>query len=294
MTHWICRTCGTQYAASEVAPAGCSLCEDDRGPFTYTGPSWTTLETLQDSGTYHSVFQEYEPNLIGIGVEPPLGIMQRALLLQTPEGNILWDCNTFLDEQTIADVKRLGGIQYIAISHPHYYSSMVEWANAFDATILLHEADKQYVMRPDKRITFWSGETYPLLEGVELIRLGGHFPGGTVLHWQHTSDQKGALLTGDIIAVIPSSPQLFGPINREKTYRSRVTFLYSHTYLLPLPASEIRRIRTAIAPYRYQRLYSAWFSREIFFHADQVVLDSADRYLRVLEEFPAVEAAGSL
>ena len=36
-----------------------------------------------------------------------------------------------MDDATIARVNELGGIAEIAISHPHYYTSMVEWSRAF-------------------------------------------------------------------------------------------------------------------------------------------------------------------
>ena len=121
---------------------------------------------------------------------------------------------TLIDDATEDEVRRLGGLSAIAISHPHYYSSMVEWAERFDVSIYLHEADQQWVMRPSERITFWSGETHPLKEGVTLYRLGGHFAGGTVLHWRQGMDGKGALLAGDIIQVVAD--------------RQWVTFMYSY------------------------------------------------------------------
>ena len=37
------------------------------------------------------------------------------------------------------ELQRRGGVQYIVPSHPHFYSSMVDWARALDATILIHE-----------------------------------------------------------------------------------------------------------------------------------------------------------
>ena len=56
---------------------------------------------------------------------PAFGIGQRALLVRTREGNILWDCVSLIDSDTVALIKALGGIYAIAISHPHYYTSMV-------------------------------------------------------------------------------------------------------------------------------------------------------------------------
>jgi hypothetical protein len=40
-------------------------------------------------------------------------------------------------------------------------------------------------MRPDDAIELWSGEARELCGGLTLLRLGGHFAGGTVLHDAH-------------------------------------------------------------------------------------------------------------
>ena len=105
-----------------------------------------------------------------------------------------------------------------------------------------------------------------------LIRLGGHFAGGTVLHWQQGADGKGALLSGDIIQVVAD--------------RQWVSFMYSYPNLIPLPATEIKRIRDTIAPYSFERLYGAWFERIVTHDAHAVVLRSADRYIRALQSVP--------
>jgi glyoxylase-like metal-dependent hydrolase (beta-lactamase superfamily II) len=96
--------------------------------------------------------------LFGIGTVPNFAIDQRALLLCTSEGNFLWDCVSLVDDATIALVKSLGGLRGIAISHPHYYSTMVEWSRAFGGVpIHLHAADRAWVMRPAAR--FFTGAT---------------------------------------------------------------------------------------------------------------------------------------
>ncbi len=123
-----------------------------------------------------------EGALVGIGTEPKFAIGQRALLVPHSDGNVLWDCVTLLDDETEREIDSRGGLHAIAISHPHYYSAMVEWAHRFDCPVLLHEADREWVMRDDPKLEFWSGETYDLGDGLTLIRCGGHFAGGTVLH----------------------------------------------------------------------------------------------------------------
>ena len=268
MEHWICVTCGMQFAESETPPATCPICSDPRQYIGYQGQRWTTLPKMRQDG-YHNRFQEHEPRVTGIGTQPTFAIGERALLLQTPQGNVLWDCMTLLDDETAAHIERLGGIQAIAISHPHFYTTMVEWAERFGATIHLHEADRQWVMRPDERISYWSGETLALQDSVTLIRLGGHFPGSTVLHWRDGADGRGILCSGDTIQVVAD--------------RNWVTFMYSYPNSLPLPASEIERIRDTIKAYDFERLYGGWFEFIVASDAHDAVVYSADRYIQALQ-----------
>jgi len=267
MEHWICITCGTQLTESEQPPRDCPICLDPRQYIGYEGQQWTTLHALQQSA--QNIFQEHETGLWGIGTDPPFAIKQRALLLQAEQGNILWDCISLLDDKTANRVERLGGIKAIAISHPHYYSSMVEWAERFNAPIYLHEADKQWVMRPSERIIYWSGETQTLQDGITLQRLGGHFAGGTVLHRAATAGKQALLLSGDIIQVVAD--------------RNFVSFMFSYPNLIPLPAAEVARIRAIVEQYDFERLYGAWFHTIVAKDAKNAVLRSADRYIQALE-----------
>jgi hypothetical protein len=143
--------------------------------------------------------------LTTIETTPVFGIEQRAILARTPAGNILWDCLALIDEATVDLLNGLGGVAAIAISHPHYYTTMVEWSRALGGVpIQLNAADRQWVMRPDSAVQFWEGNSMPIGSGVTLVRLGGHFDGGTVLHWADWSGGRGVLLSGDILQVVPS------------------------------------------------------------------------------------------
>src|SRR3990172_2752137 len=139
MPNYICATCGTQFAAADALPAHCLICEDERQYIGWKGQQWTTLEQLR--ADHHNTLRTEEPNLTGIGTEPGFAIAQRALLVQAPGGNALWDCITLIDDATVEAVRALGGISAVAISHPHYYSAMIEWSHIFDAPIYLHAAD---------------------------------------------------------------------------------------------------------------------------------------------------------
>ncbi len=123
MEHWMCTTCGTQFPQSQVAPETCSICSDPRQYIGPQGQQWTTLTEMQNKD-FHNHFEEHEPHIIGIGTEPKFAIGQRALLVQTEHGNLLWDCISYLDPATMQKIQQLGGISAIAISHPHFYTTM--------------------------------------------------------------------------------------------------------------------------------------------------------------------------
>ena len=89
MPAFICVTCGTQFAPSAKEPACCPICDEERQFVPASGQAWTTHEALARRHT--NTFRQHEPGLIGIGTVPAFAIGQRALLLQTTNGNVLWD-----------------------------------------------------------------------------------------------------------------------------------------------------------------------------------------------------------
>src|SRR5438094_540486 len=108
MPAFICETCGVQHAPSAEPPAGCAICLDERQYVGRSGQRWTTLEAL--AAGHRNELREEEPGLTGIGTTPEFGIGQRALLVQAPGGNVLWDCVSLLDDETGAAVEGLGGV----------------------------------------------------------------------------------------------------------------------------------------------------------------------------------------
>ncbi len=267
MTPFLCATCGTQYEPSDTPPEGCAICLDERQFVPAQGQQWTSTEALR--AKHFNTVREQEPNLSGIGIEPHFAIGQRALLLRTPAGNLLWDCIPLLDPALADMLRGMGGLAGIAISHPHYYAAMVEWARAFDCPVHLHAADRRWVMRADARVAFWEGETRRLLPGVTLVRLGGHFAGGTVLHWREGAGGRGALLSGDTIQVTPDR---------------QVSFMWSYPDYLPLSARAVEHLARAIAPFSFGAIYGAFWDRVVPVDGSAVVAASVDRYLRCLDD----------
>jgi hypothetical protein len=270
MPEFICTTCGTQYPESAAPPATCTICQEERQYVNPLGQSWTTLEAMRR--THFNAFRLHEPGLIGIGTMPAFAIGQRALLLCTAGGNVLWDCISFIDDATVEIVRALGGIGAIAISHPHFYASMVAWSHAFGgAPIHLHADDRQWVMRPDPVVTFWDGKTLDLARGVTLLRCGGHFAGGTVLHWAGGAAGKGALLSGDIATVTPDK---------------RLSFMRSYPNHIPLDAGSVRHIADVLQAWPFEAIYGGWWDRIIAADARSALNHSVQRYLAAISRPP--------
>ncbi|WP_422930244.1 MBL fold metallo-hydrolase [Singulisphaera sp. PoT] len=270
-TPYLCVTCGTQFKETPKAPEHCPICEDERQYVGPEGQQWTTLEKLRT--THKNTIKKEEEHLYSINTEPKFGIGQRAFLIQTPRGNLLWDCVGLIDDATIAQIKELGGIAEIAISHPHYYTAMVEWSRAFgNAPIHIHEAERPWVMRPDPSVHFWKGEKQTLLGSLPLIRTGGHFEGYQVLLWPAGAGGRGALMAGD-------QPQIcMDP--------KQVSFMWSYPNYIPLNATTIRQVMSYLEPLEYDRIYGAFFVRGkgiVPTNGKEVARRSADRYLKAIQ-----------
>ena len=267
MPAFICSACGTQYPPSDGPPRECTICEEERQYVPAGGQSWTTLKALR--ATRRNAFTEYEPGVIGIGTQPGFAIGQRALLVRTPHGNVLWDCISLIDDATVTLIKGLGGIAAIAISHPHFYTTMNEWSRAFDGVpIHLHAADRAWIMQPGSAVRLWEGERLDLLPGVTLVRCGGHFPGGTVLHWTGGAGGRGIVCSGDILTVT--------------TDRKFLSFMRSYPNLIPLSRIEVERIDAALAPFAFEAIYGHFFDRVIPAQGKEVLQTSVARYVSAI------------
>ncbi len=260
--HPICRQCGVQFG---TAPEVCPICADERQYVRWDGQQWVTLSELRE---HHVNRRELiADGITGIDSAPTIAIGQRALLCRTAGGNVLWDCITLLDDETRAAVGRLGGIDAIAVSHPHYYGTMVEWSRAFaDAPIYVHAADAAWVPRYDGNVVPWEGPETELWPGVTLINAALHFDGGTVLHW---AEGGGALLSGDVFQVVMD--------------RRWVSFMYSYPNLIPERPERIRRALELVSSYEFADIHGAFRGRSVRGSGNARLAASAERWLRMVE-----------
>ena len=258
---WVCETCGVEHAE---AVGVCVICADERQWVPADGQQWATLEELAQAGRRMHI-TGLEPDLFGITVEPKVGIGQQAHLVCTRAGNLLWDPVGYLDDEAVNRVRGLGDVTVIAASHPHMFGVQVEWSRALgDVSVLVSQADVEWVQRPDPAIKTWTGR-YDVAPGLTLHQVGGHFPGSSIVHWAAGAGGKGVLLVSDTIHANPD--------------RATVTFMRSYPNRIPLSPAVVGRITRAVTPLPFDRLYDN-FGRTVEAGAAAAVSRSADRYSR--------------
>jgi glyoxylase-like metal-dependent hydrolase (beta-lactamase superfamily II) len=268
MPLWTCEQCGAQFPDSAAPPAACAICEDDRQYVNWKGQAWLTPDELADR---HKPVWRDDLGIAGVGLEPGFAIGQRALLVPQSDGVVMWDCIPLISGAAVDHIKSLGGLKAIAISHPHYYGAVADWSEAFGGVpAYLHGDDRQWVTRPHPAIVPWSGESHRISDDIVLVRTGGHFAGGTVMHWRAGADGRGALLTGDVAMVAMD--------------RRSLSFMYSYPNYIPMNAAAVRRIAGAVAPLPFDRIYGAWWGRNIAADAKAAFDASVRRYLAAIAD----------
>ena len=311
----LCSACATSFAPAAHPPASCPICRDERQFVPPSGQKWTTAEAV-DAG--HRGVLAYDGPLLGVGMTPSFAIGQRALLLRTPSGNVLWDCIPFLDRALFDIVEALGGLEAIAISHPHYYGRMEDWSSAFGGVpVHCHADDRRWAMNPGPNARFWAGERHDLLPGLTLVRCGGHFAGGTVLHVEpgasriasatkslagfHAAGRKGQGPDGPAAASpriggayaagqrhaptdysddpLPLGALLSGDILQVTPGGTHLSFMRSYPNMIPLGAGPVRRIAEALADLEFDAVLGAFWGRVIATGGKAALAASVERYL---------------
>ncbi|KAL5345767.1 hypothetical protein ACLOAV_009521 [Pseudogymnoascus australis] len=261
----VCETCGTQYGTSDAALlTSCRICDDPRQYVPATGQSFATLRSLRDGHTSTLTPHPTAPSLSVIHTSPRLAIGQRALLIQTTNGNILWDCITLLTPSLVSSINALGGLAAIVISHPHFYSTHLLWAQVFKCPVYLADDDREWLVEEDPRSgdpvrRFIAGEGAELeipgkdgqATGAKAIKVGGHFPGSLVL--LHDS----RLLVGDTIMPTPSGVGDWGARGRPKGMNS-FAFMWSYPNMIPLSPPTLASMWRILTRYEFTAVHAGF------------------------------------
>ena len=260
----ICTTCGTEFPTGMELPALCPVCDDDRQYIGEGGQQWTSLEAL--SNGYSVLFKKIQEQLYDLRMIPSFAIGQRAFLILTPEGNILWDCIPLINEPVAEFIRSKGGLKAIVFSHPHYYSTMNQWAEAFDCPVYIHEADEPWVKNKGPRIQWWAGREKAFWNGIKAIHTGGHFPGSAVLQAPAFSP-GGVLFCGDSLYLA-----------RSKQY---IAVMHSYPNHVPLTRQVFAGLLERVQDLQFDTVYGAFDWQVLAGNAREVFLASMDRYRNV-------------
>ncbi|MFT2817067.1 hydrolase [Leifsonia sp. A12D58] len=241
MPIWICRTCGVEQADANTPPVVCAICSDERQYVPAAGQTWTTLEELSAAGT-HVTIETVEPRLFGVRANPIVGIGQRTHLIQTDAGNVLWDPIGYVDATGAAAVLELGPVAAIVASHPHHFGAQVAWSRALGGVpVLVADADRRWVQRPDAAIEYIGAEDLEVVPGVTIRTIGGHFAGSKIAIWADGANGRGVVFSGDTL--FPTQDGKW------------VGFMRSYPNNIPLSGAVVDRIATTTLASPFDRLY---------------------------------------
>ena len=269
----VCSTCGTQFSTSDrTTLKTCRICDDPRQYNPPSGPSFTTLADIR--ARHENVFTTHpsDHRLTTIVTQPPFAIGQRAFLIATPAGNILWDCITLLDRATVSRIQDRGGLAAIVISHPHFYSAHVEWARAFACPVYLAAEDSGWLARTDadhQRFLEQVETPIPGRDGAGTealaVKLGGHFPGSLVLLFD------GRLLVADTLMTTPagSGSREVDALGEKRGAGERpvglnsFAFMWSIPNYIPLGAEEVARMWGVLKRYQFRSTHGGFARHDI-------------------------------
>ncbi|MBS1164533.1 MAG: fold metallo-hydrolase [Proteobacteria bacterium] len=262
----VCTTCGTQYPEAERM-TDCPVCCDERQYVGWQGQRWTTTAEIAAS---HEIRFEDAAGVTTLCLEPSFAIGQRAFLIPQPGGLVMWECLPAVTDAALARIAELGGVQAIAISHPHFYAAMLEWSAALGGVpIYLHAADEDWVRFDSPLLRLWDGERFALSDTLDLVHLPGHFAGSTGLLWKTGPRPGGSLFPGDALQVAMD--------------RRFVSFMRSYPNLIPLGPKALKRLEDHVTSLAFSDLYGSFAGREIIGDAKERVEASFARYCEALK-----------
>ncbi|CAM1500446.1 Fc.00g096080.m01.CDS01 [Cosmosporella sp. VM-42] len=259
----ICETCGTQFPASDrTAITTCRICDDPRQFVPPSGQSFTTLADLHKTREDEFTTYAADPRITFIQSTPKFAIGQRAILIQTPAGNVLWDCITVFSEKTVDQIKSMGPLQAIVISHPHFYSTHVQWARAFECPVYLAAEDKEWTTMDSSHQVMVTETETEIIPGVKAIKLGGHFPGSMVLSWDRHLFIADTLMT-TAAGMGKWEVDSLGATRTKPPSLNTFSFLYSIPNYIPLNVEELSRMWGILRNYDFQATHGGFAGMDI-------------------------------
>ena len=259
LSHFACANCG--FWQLHFDPPDCPVCSDVRNDLPPDG--WRFLAEDQIAETHNGASRQIANDLWAFTTTPHLGLGGTGWLMLRPAsegGNIAFEAAPYYSQDMLATIKRLGGIDVLAASHPHGYGALYQLQRTFDPQIVAIQKDDLAYTKAF-RVTAPYDDTLELGGGFTLHHVGGHYAGQAALH----DAAGGRLFCGDMFKI-------------DQDAEGRSTHISSHKAFhkdIPLTHGELRRYRDVIAPLAFDALLTP------FEYAPEI---GRDRALEVLDE----------
>jgi len=227
---YACGNCGfwQRYFAT---PPDCPVCTDTRNDLPEDG--WRFLDVAAVRDTLRGSWRHVRDDLVAFTTAPPLGLNGTGWLLLHPDGNTAFEAAPFYTDAMLAEIRRLGGIRFLAASHAHGYGALWQLQDVFAPELLaIHKDDLR--MTKAFRVTWPYDDTLALKPGLTLHHVGGHYEGQAVLH----DAERRILFCGDAFKVDQDAAGESVAVSTHKAFHKSI----------PLTAGELRRYREVIAP----------------------------------------------
>jgi hypothetical protein len=256
LTPWACTHCG--FWQKHFAPTGCLVCEDTRNDLPADGWEFWPEERVAAHLTGH--WRQLDRDMVAFTTTPGFGLNGTGWLLLHPDGNVAFEAAPYYTPPMLDEIRRLGGIRFLAASHCHGYGALWQLQDVFQPEVLAIQKD-DLRMTKAMRVTWPYDEALELRPGQRLLHVGGHYEGQALLHDAH----RRILFCGDAFKVDQSPEGENLAISTHKAFHKSI----------PLSPGEARRYREVIAPLDFDTVCTP------FEHAPGITRDIA---LAVLDD----------
>jgi hypothetical protein len=227
---YACANCG-HWQRYFAPPPDCPVCTDTRNDLPEDGWRFLTVEDVRGMLTGH--WRRLDRDMVAFSTTPPLGLNGTGWLLLHPDGNTAFEAAPFYTDAMLAEIRRLGGIRYLASSHVHGYGALWQLQDVFQPEVLAIQKEDLRLTKAF-RVTWPYDEALELRPGQTLIHVGGHYEGQAVLY----DAPRRTLFCGDAFKVDQDEAGNSLAVSTHKAFHKSI----------PLTPGEIRRYREVIAP----------------------------------------------
>ncbi|WP_228242611.1 hypothetical protein [Porphyrobacter sp. GA68] len=268
LNHFACANCG--FWQQHFSPPDCPVCSDVRNDLPEDG--WRFLPERDVAATHWGSFREVADNLWAFTTTPHLGLGGTGWLIVTQAGNIAFEAAPHYSPDMLDKIADLGGIAWLAASHPHGYGALFQLQREFAPPVVaIHKDDLAYTKA--FRVTAPFDDTLELAPGYTLHHVGGHYAGQAALH----DAQGGRLFCGDMFKIDQNTDGRSTHVSSHKAFHKNI----------PLTHGELARYRDVIAPLGFDAVLTPFeYAPEIGRDRALAVLDQALSHPPEVRRYP--------